>query len=52
MILYYDQRIEHFSILNDKNTQIGATNNQKNLISSKTNFKIFNNIKDKNKVQN
>ena len=50
MILHYNQRIEHFSILNVKNTQIGASNNLKNLISTQTNFKtIFNNIKEKNK---
>ena len=50
MILHYNKRIEHFSILNVKKTQLWASNNQKNIISSKTNFKtIFNNIKDKNK---
>ena len=50
MTLHYNQRIEHFSILNVKNTQIGASINLNNLISSKTNFKtIFNNIKEKNK---
>ena len=50
MSLNYKQRIEHFSILNIKNTQIGVSINLKNLISSKINFKpIFNNIKEKNK---
>ena len=50
MILHYNQRIEHFSILNVKNTQIGASNNLKILISTQTNFKtIFNNIKEKKK---
>ena len=50
MTLHYNQRIEHFSILNVKNTQIGVYINIKNLINSKTYFKIiFNNIKEKNK---
>ena len=50
MILHYNKRIEHFSILNVKKTQLWASNKQKNIISSKTNNKtVFNNIKDKNK---
>ena len=50
MILHYNQRLEHFSILNFNSIQIPPSKNQIIINNSKPNFnKIINDIKDNNK---
>ena len=50
MILHYNKRLEHFSILNFNNNQIPPSKNQIIINKSKPNFKmIINDIKDNNK---